>query len=980
MPANIALNLHLDSTVKELAFDVKSLLDRVSGHDEQLRELRDVTAHSTTKAELHAVMASLSYKQMNLALPPDTIKDIIGQRFKGKLSDEEERSSPESKRSKQGDISAFLNLSNPLEAIAAMSERIKKLELNRSIESNRAKEEEEKLMTEIASLRRTVEDTGYQLFKLQNDFKKMKIVKTDSKRYIKESNVGSYDFSETTDGNNTISRRQSRSVQQDTLSSNLSVDTQDVEDVNQQPISKEQSLSVTQENDLSSTGAFSRRPSVSFRISPRYSLEETPPVVSSDNYDQSPISTQGSAQSLFPSNAVSTTTMPDEDTHEDQKAVHEKELTSGGASTTSQPFRMSSPPPRVRQPPPSVLTSFEAVIKPSEMISKDEDDFDFSADENKSLERFSEDDEGTQTNEDRCQGPPARREQRESFHPSVSSPHRLRSSFVRQITKTPISTPATTFVSDAHMNQVVSEQQKKNEAFESRISALESKVAIFPTLHEALLVLSQEHGTLTAAHQKLVEQSKATEQRFLAAIDQISGVVEKCLERVNDLSNETTAMNASHISALEVDTIALKETVEKLQAELAELKKGPKPNYHRYSSALDPGQFDFRATIPGEGDFFPVTEAIRELQSDVTSEQLRTLVSEIGRVDVSIKHLQYYCNSLVEQYNHRHTSADSKIRIPKPVMKVEVKRGGTPVSKNIQRSATGSTHLNSNIRGIQSEIISMKDDIEKARHLAMASMSVATSNSRKDSPPPARPPGITRNDISEGGLKRLMSGSVSKRHSRPNASLYKRAATAPESHSPSGYMRAEKRLEEESDSTCRLHITGPEPPVKPPSRGVAPPGELHSSRARSSHRSKRVTQSGTSNSHTMSRPSDAEPVPHVQSALLPGEDDGLHVGESSSSLWGETSALQHALLEGSLIERDMKRYDKNAHTDEVWFRSYDTPNLSKSPIRVGEKPTITSAVSEVSGVADIKEDFGQTLSEFEEGKERNGDNLYTGEW
>jgi hypothetical protein len=113
----LASNIYLDRTLKELKFEVRNLHERSTQQSSQIRELYELCEHATSKAELHAAIASLSYKNMG-GVPQDLLVDVITQKFKGKISDGDNDFNEKGKRVKTADVPAYL--SNPFDAIASL--------------------------------------------------------------------------------------------------------------------------------------------------------------------------------------------------------------------------------------------------------------------------------------------------------------------------------------------------------------------------------------------------------------------------------------------------------------------------------------------------------------------------------------------------------------------------------------------------------------------------------------------------------------------------------------------------------------------------------------------------------------------------------------------------------------------------------------------------------------------------------------------
>jgi hypothetical protein len=104
--AKIALGIHLESSVNEIQYSIRSLNDRLTAQQSLLHELQQFYENTTTKAELHAAMACLTYKNMGLALPSNSLHDIIKDKF------------AKSEQIRPSEVKGYL--ANPFEALASM--------------------------------------------------------------------------------------------------------------------------------------------------------------------------------------------------------------------------------------------------------------------------------------------------------------------------------------------------------------------------------------------------------------------------------------------------------------------------------------------------------------------------------------------------------------------------------------------------------------------------------------------------------------------------------------------------------------------------------------------------------------------------------------------------------------------------------------------------------------------------------------------
>jgi hypothetical protein len=106
--------------------------------------------------------------------------------------------------------------------------------------------------------------------------------------------------------------------------------------------------------------------------------------------------------------------------------------------------------------------------------------------------------------------------------------------------------------------EVMSQSER---GFGDRIRAVESRVVQIGTLREAIMVLSEEHQALTSAHRKIEMEEKAYQSAYMTGIEQISGVVERCFEKVDEFSTETNALSTKSIAVLEGNVQALTESM-----------------------------------------------------------------------------------------------------------------------------------------------------------------------------------------------------------------------------------------------------------------------------------------------------------------------------------------------------------------------------------------------------------------------------------
>jgi hypothetical protein len=108
--AKIALGIHLESSVHEMQYSIRCINDRLTAQQSLLNELQQFSQSTTTKAELHAAMACLTYKNMGLALPSNSLHDIIKDKFAN------------SEHIRPSEVKGYL--ANPFEALASMGKNI----------------------------------------------------------------------------------------------------------------------------------------------------------------------------------------------------------------------------------------------------------------------------------------------------------------------------------------------------------------------------------------------------------------------------------------------------------------------------------------------------------------------------------------------------------------------------------------------------------------------------------------------------------------------------------------------------------------------------------------------------------------------------------------------------------------------------------------------------------------------------------------
>ena len=104
--SNIALNLYVDKSIKEIKYNLQIINERLLQQSQQIQQIFEYNETTTTKAELHTVMALLTYKNNNIQLTNSNIIEIISNKFK--INEEINKS----------DFNSYLH--NPFEAIGSL--------------------------------------------------------------------------------------------------------------------------------------------------------------------------------------------------------------------------------------------------------------------------------------------------------------------------------------------------------------------------------------------------------------------------------------------------------------------------------------------------------------------------------------------------------------------------------------------------------------------------------------------------------------------------------------------------------------------------------------------------------------------------------------------------------------------------------------------------------------------------------------------
>jgi hypothetical protein len=117
----IAKTLHLENVVREMVSDVNFVKERSLQHATRIHELFSLLEGTATKAEIHAAVAGLSYKNMGSTLPPEFLSGVINHKFHGQIADENTDAQAQQLRH-PADLSSYLT--NPHDALVAMCKRL----------------------------------------------------------------------------------------------------------------------------------------------------------------------------------------------------------------------------------------------------------------------------------------------------------------------------------------------------------------------------------------------------------------------------------------------------------------------------------------------------------------------------------------------------------------------------------------------------------------------------------------------------------------------------------------------------------------------------------------------------------------------------------------------------------------------------------------------------------------------------------------
>lgn len=164
-PMGIAKGLHIESVVKELISDVNFVKERSLQHSARIHELFSLLEGTATKAEIHAAVAGLSYRNMSSALPAEYLSGMIGSKFHGQIAEEDH--TPQSLLRQPAELTGYL--SNPHDALVAMSERIKRLEKVQNKERKIEASGDSKVHKEITSLLKKSDQSESQVSALQSE-------------------------------------------------------------------------------------------------------------------------------------------------------------------------------------------------------------------------------------------------------------------------------------------------------------------------------------------------------------------------------------------------------------------------------------------------------------------------------------------------------------------------------------------------------------------------------------------------------------------------------------------------------------------------------------------------------------------------------------------------------------------------------------------------------------------------------------------
>mmetsp|Transcript_8146 Transcript_8146/g.15357 ORF Transcript_8146/g.15357 Transcript_8146/m.15357 type:complete len:759 (-) Transcript_8146:314-2590(-) len=158
----IAQALHREMSMSKVDEELRHLRIKSTEQTNQIRELFAREQLAASKAELHAVMASLTYKNR-----AEGTSDALGRSIQQIFDGNRRGQNPEQQNK---EIQAFL--ANPYESIAVLADKIGKIEAQHAEERRSTAQEVEKLQGELAKLRSGNEDLNFQVFKMQTSMSK----------------------------------------------------------------------------------------------------------------------------------------------------------------------------------------------------------------------------------------------------------------------------------------------------------------------------------------------------------------------------------------------------------------------------------------------------------------------------------------------------------------------------------------------------------------------------------------------------------------------------------------------------------------------------------------------------------------------------------------------------------------------------------------------------------------------------------------
>lgn len=119
---SIAKTLHMENVVKGLVSDMNFVKERSLQHAARIHELFSLVEGTATKAEIHAAVAGLTYKNMSSALPAEFLSGVITHKFQGQIADENSDLHSQQQLRQPADLGPYLI--NPHDALVAMCKGI----------------------------------------------------------------------------------------------------------------------------------------------------------------------------------------------------------------------------------------------------------------------------------------------------------------------------------------------------------------------------------------------------------------------------------------------------------------------------------------------------------------------------------------------------------------------------------------------------------------------------------------------------------------------------------------------------------------------------------------------------------------------------------------------------------------------------------------------------------------------------------------